>query len=162
MLDSETLGKKIPSRIAIGRAEKRGRGAHQIYPLAFHRMAEGESSIHQRRTWRPREIWYATPVDTSLFPTDLTPPLFSTISDDLLKALDLPNGLLGAALDVTDPEPLPDGHPLFTHPRVIVTPHLSGDAEGERDLATDVLILNVERLRDGRELVNEVDLKKGY
>src|ERR1700730_9944855 len=45
--------------------------------------------------------------------------------DDLLAALD--EGLLwGAALDVTDPEPLPKGHRLWTHPRVIVTPHTAG------------------------------------
>ena len=34
-------------------------------------------------------------------------------------------GLRGAALDVTEPEPLPDGHPLFTAPNCIVTPHIS-------------------------------------
>src|SRR5439155_227533 len=45
--------------------------------------------------------------------------------DDLLTALN--DGLIwGAGLDVTDPEPLPPGHPLWTHPRVIITPHTAG------------------------------------
>src|SRR5262249_10820413 len=45
--------------------------------------------------------------------------------EDLVAALQ--EGLIwGAGLDVTDPEPLPTGHPLWTHPRVIVTPHTAG------------------------------------
>ena len=45
--------------------------------------------------------------------------------DDLLAALD--EGLIGGAgLDVTDPEPLPAGHRLWTHPRAVVTPHTAG------------------------------------
>ncbi len=54
--------------------------------------------------------------------------------DALLAALD--NGhLAGAGLDVTEPEPLPVGHPLLTHPRVVVTPHIaSSTAIGRRRL----------------------------
>jgi glyoxylate reductase len=51
----------------------------------------------------------------------------------LLDALDA--HVAGAALDVTDPEPLPRGHPLLQHPRVIVTPHVaSSTVAGRRRL----------------------------
>jgi len=45
--------------------------------------------------------------------------------DDLVKALD-EGTIAGAGLDVTDPEPLPASHPLWKHPRAIVTPHTAG------------------------------------
>ncbi len=80
----------------------------------------------------------------------------------LLRALSLPNRLLGIALDVTDPEPLPDDHPLWRHPKVIITPHLSGDAEGEMERGVEVFIQNIKRMREGRGLINLVDWKKGY
>jgi phosphoglycerate dehydrogenase-like enzyme len=83
-------------------------------------------------------------------------------SEDLLTALDAPNGLFGAAVDVTDPEPLPDGHALWTHPKCIVTPHLSGDTEGEFDIATDILIENAKRLDKGEKVVNLIDYARGY
>ncbi|EIN04048.1 hypothetical protein PUNSTDRAFT_77284 [Punctularia strigosozonata HHB-11173 SS5] len=86
-------------------------------------------------------------------------PLVHTPS--LLAALDQ-GKLAGAALDVTDPEPLPDGHALYGRRNVIVTPHLSGRTEGYWDYAMDILEENVARWREGRELVNVVDPKKGY
>lgn len=68
----------------------------------------------------------------------------------------------GAALDVTDPEPLPSDHPLWTAPNCLITPHVSGatDVYGER--AFQVLQENLRRHRDGRKLINEVDRERGY
>jgi phosphoglycerate dehydrogenase-like enzyme len=82
-------------------------------------------------------------------------------TEDLITALD-DHALLGAALDVTDPEPLPKDHHLFSHPRVIITPHVSGDFVGYFDAAADLLVANVENVRKGGKAYNVVDPKKGY
>ncbi|KAL7420829.1 hypothetical protein Q5752_004782 [Cryptotrichosporon argae] len=83
-------------------------------------------------------------------------------SADLLAALEPGGNLLGAALDVTDPEPLPDNHALWSHPKVIVTPHLSGDSEDEMLIAADIAIANADKIRKGERPYNLVDYTKGY
>ena len=81
--------------------------------------------------------------------------------DDLLAALD--EGLLwGAGLDVTDPEPLPRGHRLWTHPRVIVTPHTAGGSPRRAGRAIAVFCENLRRLRAGEPLLALIDKRKGY
>lgn len=81
--------------------------------------------------------------------------------DDLLAALD--EGLLwGAGLDVTDPEPLPPGHRLWTHPRVVVTPHTAGGSPRRADRAVTTLCENLRRLRAGQPLLALIDKHKGY
>jgi phosphoglycerate dehydrogenase-like enzyme len=81
--------------------------------------------------------------------------------DDLMKALE--EGLIwGAGLDVTDPEPLPSGHPLWRHPRVIVTPHTAGGSPRRAGRAIATFCENLRRLADGRPLLALVDKRKGY
>ncbi|MEU9152852.1 2-hydroxyacid dehydrogenase [Streptomyces sp. NPDC048417] len=60
-----------------------------------------------------------------------------------------------AFLDVTDPEPLPVGHPLWDAPNVLITPHV-GTIRGWEERAYRLVREQILRLRDGRELVNEV------
>lgn len=79
-----------------------------------------------------------------------------------MTALNAAGGLDGVALDVTDPEPLTDGHPLWSHPRAIITPHTSGDYEGYFEAGADLLIANVERYRKNGRFLNVVDPEKGY
>lgn len=70
--------------------------------------------------------------------------------------------IAGAALDVTDPEPLPPGHPLWDEPRCLITPHIANTPEmGERLLALRVTE-NVRRWRDGAPLLGPVDIDLGY
>lgn len=82
-------------------------------------------------------------------------------TDALVAALDA-GRLGGAALDVTEPEPLPDGHTLYGRKNVIITPHTSWRSVKFQDLALDILIVNLERLIEGKELMNAVDLQRGY
>lgn len=62
----------------------------------------------------------------------------------------------GAALDVTDPEPLPDDHPLWNFDNVVVTPHTAGATPEYYSRLADILIDNVGRLTEGRSLRNQV------
>src|SRR2546422_916589 len=81
--------------------------------------------------------------------------------DDLLVALEQ-GWLWGAGLDVTDPEPLPPGHPFWTHPRVIVTPHTAGGSPRRAGRVIATFCENLRRLRDGRPLLGLIDKHKGY
>lgn len=75
---------------------------------------------------------------------------------DLVTALNQ-GTIAGAALDVTDPEPLPVGHPLWRTPNTHITPHNSGDVHGWSDRLQDQFIANFERYLRGEELLNIVD-----
>lgn len=71
----------------------------------------------------------------------------------LLEALD--NGQVGlASLDVTEPEPLPDGHPLYTHPRVRLSPHTSAISTNSRNEIADTFLANLEKYVAGSKLAN--------
>jgi phosphoglycerate dehydrogenase-like enzyme len=68
----------------------------------------------------------------------------------------------GAGLDVTDPEPLPAGHPLWDFPNCLITPHTADTEEMIRPLLAERISENVRRLSTGRELVGVVDPDFGY
>ncbi len=70
--------------------------------------------------------------------------------------------LAGACLDVTDPEPLPSDHPLWSFPNVIVTPHVSARAELTEERGWALFRENLRRFDAGEPLLNVVDKAAGY
>ena len=68
----------------------------------------------------------------------------------------------GAALDVTDPEPLPAGHPLWDLPNCLITPHTADTEDMTQPLLARRITENVQRLTAGQELVGRVDPDHGY
>jgi phosphoglycerate dehydrogenase-like enzyme len=72
----------------------------------------------------------------------------------LLEALS--SGRIGAALDVTDPEPLPDGHPLWSAPGLLLTPHVGGAVRTSGERAYRVVRAQLDRLAAGEPLANVI------
>lgn len=81
------------------------------------------------------------------------------VEEDLLAALES-GQLAGATLDVFHTEPLPPDHPFWSHPRIIVTPHISAPTFPETAVPT--VIEGIRRHREGLPLLNVVDRASGY
>ena len=79
----------------------------------------------------------------------------------LVKALDSKK-LAGAGLDVTDPEPLPQSHPLWKFPNVVVTPHVAGNSPGSYARRVGVFKDNISHFVRNEPMRNVVDKQKGY
>ncbi len=83
------------------------------------------------------------------------------VTDELVDALR--SGIIGGAgLEVTDPEPLPDGHPLWQLDNCIITPHTGTTPEMSQPLLAQRVEANVRRYAAGQELLGPVDLDAGY
>jgi phosphoglycerate dehydrogenase-like enzyme len=82
-------------------------------------------------------------------------------TDALVEAL-RSGSIGGAALDVTDPEPLPDGHPLWDEPRCLLTPHVGNTPEMATPLLSERIRENTRRFLAGEELLGLVDPALGY
>jgi phosphoglycerate dehydrogenase-like enzyme len=84
------------------------------------------------------------------------------VDTDTLVAALTAGAIGGAGLDVTEPEPLPDGHPLWSLPNVIITPHTANTQEMAVPLLSRRIAENVRRFADGEVLVGSVDAAHGY
>jgi len=85
----------------------------------------------------------------------------STVTADLVAALET-GSIAGAGLDVTDPEPLPEGHVLWTMPRVIISPHTAGRSDKGRDRLFLLVQENLRRYVAGEPMLSVVDIERGY
>ena len=80
---------------------------------------------------------------------------------DLLEALDR-KLIGGAGLDVTDPEPLPNDHPLWSKRNVVISPHLGGNSPDAMDRQWRLFRENVRRFVGGERLLCVVEKQRGY
>jgi phosphoglycerate dehydrogenase-like enzyme len=79
----------------------------------------------------------------------------------LIDALD--RGVVAqASLDVVDPEPLPTGHPLYSHPRVRISAHISWSSPDTTRRTVELFVDNLRRYRSGEPLHGVVDTRAGY
>ena len=83
------------------------------------------------------------------------------VTDDLVVAL-REGWIGGAALDVTDPEPLPEGHPLWSLPNCLVSSHTANTWETGRPHLARRIRENVRRYAAGEPLLGLVDVGLGY
>ena len=83
------------------------------------------------------------------------------VTDDLVDAL-TKGAIGGAGLDVTDPEPLPDDHPLWRLPNCIITPHVANTPDMARPLLAERITANMRRWGAGADLLGLVDPGLGY
>ena len=77
----------------------------------------------------------------------------------LLDALES-GELSSAVVDVTDPEPLPAGHPFWAHPQILLTPHIASMTQPET--AVEQVLANIRRHEAGEPLIGLVDRSRGY
>lgn len=82
-------------------------------------------------------------------------------TNSLISALES-NHLAGAGLDVTEPEPLSADHPLKKMPNVVITPHIAGLSEHNRQRSFNLMKQNINRFVKGEPLLNIVNKKLGY
>lgn len=79
--------------------------------------------------------------------------------DAVITALD-EGHLSGAVIDVTDPEPLPAGHAFWSHPKILLTPHVASVTQPET--AARAVVENVRRHKAGLDPIGLVDRTRGY
>jgi len=84
------------------------------------------------------------------------------VDHDALTAALQHDAIGGAALDVTEPEPLPDGHPLWTLPNCLITPHIANTPEMGLELLVNRVTRNVRHYLAGQDLIGPVDTGAGY
>lgn len=89
----------------------------------------------------------------------------AVVTEDLIRVMK-EGHLYGAAMDVTNPEPLPENHPLWKQENVILTPHVSGGSfdhlEETYHNIIKICVENLRRYADGRPLLNQIDFSTGY
>ena len=130
---------------------------HEVWPLAHHVVLAAPATADTRHLVGTSELaamrqdaWLINVARGSLVDTDA---LVRALADGVIA---------GAALDVTDPEPLPVGHPLWREPRALITPHVANPAAGLRRHLAERVRENVRRFGAGEPLLGRIEPAAGY
>ncbi len=141
-------------------------GVERVYRTE--QMIEAVGDCHHVVACLPGTPGSSGLIDASVFKAMRQGSLFynvgrgSTVNtQDLLQALD-GSWLAGAGLDVVDHEPLPEDHPLWHHPDVIMTSHTAGNTESYWERGIVLFEQNLRAFLADDELVTKVDLQLGY
>jgi glyoxylate/hydroxypyruvate reductase A len=111
---------------------------------------------NETRGFLSAELFSRLPVGSALVHVGRGPQLDH---DALIATLD--SGHLSAAMvDVTDPEPLPEDHPFWLHPKIVLTPHVASVTQAAT--AARAVVENLKRLRAGLDPIGLVDRGRGY
>lgn len=162
-LKASALGMRV---IGVRRKEAAVDGVERVYRID--QMIEAVADCHHVAACLPGTPGSSGLIDASVFKAMRQGSFFynvgrgSTVNtQDLLQALD-GGWLAGAGLDVVDHEPLPEDHPLWHHPDVILTSHTAGNTEGYWERGIVLFEQNLRAFLADDELVTKVDLQLGY
>jgi phosphoglycerate dehydrogenase-like enzyme len=153
-----------PLRVEVLAVTRRGRGGTlpadrlgDVWPRAHHVVIAAPATAATRHLVGAAELeamredaWLVNVARGSLVDTDA-----------LVAAL-AGGAIAGAALDVTDPEPLPDDHPLWREPRALITPHIANPQATLRRYLAEHVRANVARFAAGKPLLSVIDPGAGY
>jgi len=160
-----TVVRRHPDR-PVGEPERPMRGVHRV--LGFHERYEGlrgadvillALALTEETTGVIGAVEFelmephAWLVNVARGEHVVTDELVTALRDDVIG---------GAALDVTHPEPLPDGHPLWSLPNCLITPHTANTEDMAIPLLSERIAENVRRFAAGEKLVGVVDTTLGY
>ena len=155
-----------PRIIAVNRSGNRVEGAHETYPIAEVDTVWPKADYFvliapltpETRHMVNAEAFTQMP-DHAVVVNVGRGPLIRT--EDLLAALEA-GQIAGAALDVTDPEPLPEDHPLWQDKRVVITPHIANTQRSVREKIGAHTIKVATAFAAGKQLPTIVDPHAGY
>ncbi|MFI6396613.1 D-isomer specific 2-hydroxyacid dehydrogenase family protein [Rhodococcus coprophilus] len=146
-------GRPVPGAVETYPVER----IDEIWPLADHFVVAAPSTTETEQLVGAAELAAMKP--TAWVINVARGRLVDT--DALVDALSQ-GSIAGAGLDVTDPEPLPDGHPLWSLPNAMITPHDSNPPAVRLPAYVDHVVENVTRFASGLDLVAAIDPSAGY
>jgi len=166
------IGQAIEHRLngfevaSVTRVARRGRtGPPEVHPIEdLHRLLPNADVAFVIAPHTPQTEGMIGARELALLPDGalLVNVARGKLVDTEALVAELSTGRIRAALDVTDPEPLPPGDPLWTLPNVLISPHSASTAISENRKIVDLFCENLKRYLSGQPLINQLDTVRLY